>query len=158
MIDCLFERWLECHHQASYIIANYFPLHLNRIVHTWRKVVGKWNYMHRIMHVVPFSPLYTHEDMFNCSINFVHMWSFFEWFYLRLRDIARGHAWFKNNFAKMLSACNYYAGVATTSNAVSFRSLWNKSALQESVYWYGHTLHGSRDIAGIQFKFLPQAF
>ena len=41
-------------------------------------------------------------------------------------------AWFKNNFAKMLSACNYYAGVATTSNAVSFRSLWNKSVLQES--------------------------
>ena len=30
--------------------------------------------------------------------------------------------WFKNNFASV-SACNYYAGVATTSNAVSFRSL-----------------------------------
>ena len=35
----------------------------------------------------------------------------------------REGAWFKNNFAKVLSACNYYAGVATTSNAVSFRSL-----------------------------------
>ena len=55
-----FERWLECHHQASYIIANYFPPHLLVMVH-------------RIVHVVPFSPLYTHEDMFNCSINFVHM-------------------------------------------------------------------------------------
>ena len=32
-------------------------------------------------------------------------------------------AWFKNNFAKVFFACNYYAGVATTSNAVSFRSL-----------------------------------
>ena len=31
--------------------------------------------------------------------------------------------WFKNNFAKVFSACNYYVGVATTSNAVSFRSL-----------------------------------
>ena len=27
--------------------------------------------------------------------------------------------WFKNNFAKVFSACNYYAGVATTSNVVS---------------------------------------
>ena len=34
--------------------------------------------------------------------------------------------WFKNNFAKVFFACNYYAGVTTTSNAVSFRSLWNK--------------------------------
>ena len=48
----------------------------------------------------------------------------------------REGAWFKNNFAKVLSACNYYAGIATTSNAVSFRSLWNKSALQESVQPY----------------------
>ena len=32
-------------------------------------------------------------------------------------------AWFNNNFAKVLSACNYYAGMATTSNAVSFMSL-----------------------------------
>ena len=36
--------------------------------------------------------------------------------------IPRG-AWFKNNFAKVYSPCNYYAGIATTSNAVSFRSL-----------------------------------
>ena len=33
----------------------------------------------------------------------------------------------------MFSACNYYAGIATTSNSVAFRSLWSKSALQESV-------------------------
>ena len=33
-------------------------------------------------------------------------------------------------------AWNYYAGVATTSNAVSFRSLWNNSALQELVQPY----------------------
>ena len=39
-------------------------------------------------------------------------------------------AWFKNNFAKVFSACNYYAGVATT---MSFRSLGSKSALKESV-------------------------
>ena len=45
-------------------------------------------------------------------------------------------AWFKNNFAKVFSACNYYAGVATTSNAVSFRSLWSKSVLQELVRSY----------------------
>ena len=45
-------------------------------------------------------------------------------------------AWFKNNFAKVLSACNYYAGIAPTSNAVSFRSLRNKSVLQQSVWSY----------------------
>ena len=48
----------------------------------------------------------------------------------------REGAWFKNNFAKVFYACNYYAGVATTSNAVSFRSLWNKSALQQSAWSY----------------------
>ena len=35
-------------------LANYFPLHLLVMAH-------------RIVHVVPFSPLYTHEDMLNCS-------------------------------------------------------------------------------------------
>ena len=35
----------------------------------------------------------------------------------------REEAWFKNNFAKVNSACNYYAGIATTSNAVFFMSL-----------------------------------
>ena len=43
----------------------------------------------------------------------------------------REGAWFKNiNFAKAFSACNYYAGVATT---MSFRSLGSKSALKDSV-------------------------
>ena len=28
----------------------------------------------------------------------------------------RKGAWFNNNFAKVFSACNYYAGIATTSN------------------------------------------
>ena len=32
----------------------------------------------------------------------------------------------------MFFACNYYGGIATTSNAVFFRSLWNKSALYSS--------------------------
>ena len=31
----------------------------------------------------------------------------------------REEVWFKNNFEKVFSACNYYAGVATTSNVVS---------------------------------------
>ena len=39
---------------------------------------------------------------------------------------------------QVFSPCNYYAGVATTSNAVSFRSLWSKSVLQELVRSY-HT-------------------
>ena len=46
----------------------------------------------------------------------------------------REGAWFKNNFAQVFSPCNCYAGVTTTSNAVSFRSLWSKSALQELVH------------------------
>ena len=54
---------------------------------------------------------------------------------LRLRDTMRGRG-FKNNFAKVFSACNYYAGIATTSNAVSFRTLWSKSVLQELVRSY----------------------
>ena len=60
--------------------------------------------------------------------------------------------WFKKNFAKVFSACSYsYASVVTiTCNAVSFRSLWNKLALQSIPY----ILHGCRDIhvAGILFK------
>ena len=65
--------------------------------------------------------------------------------------------WLKNNFAKVLSACNYYAGVAATSNAVS-SGVYEIS--QRYKNQYGHTLHGHRDIhlAGIQFKFSSQAF
>ena len=44
----------------------------------------------------------------------------------------REGAWFKNNFAKVFSACNYYAGVATT---MSFRSLGSMSVLKDSVRW-----------------------
>ena len=50
----------------------------------------------------------------------------------------RKGAWFKNNFGKVFSPCNYYPGIATTSNALSFRSLWSKSALQKLVRSY-HT-------------------
>ena len=39
-------------------LADYFSLHLLVMAH-------------RIVHVVPFSPLYTHEDMFNCSTEFL---------------------------------------------------------------------------------------
>ena len=70
---------------------------------------------------------------------------------LRLWDAMRGHG-LKNNFAKVLSACNYYAGIATTSNAVSFRSLWISQHYNNR---YDYTLHRRRDIAGIQFKFSP---
>ena len=45
-------------------------------------------------------------------------------------------AWFKNDLAKVFSACNCCARVATTSNAVSFRSLWSKLVLQETVRSY----------------------
>ena len=37
----------------------------------------------------------------------------------------REGAWFKNDLAKVFSTCNCYARVATTSNAVTFRSLYN---------------------------------
>ena len=35
----------------------------------------------------------------------------------------RERVWFKNNFVKVLFACIYYVGIATASNAESFRSL-----------------------------------
>ena len=41
--------------------------------------------------------------------------------------------WFKNNLDKVLSAYYLYAGIMTTINSMSFRSLWSKLALQESV-------------------------
>ena len=57
--------------------------------------------------------------------------------YFKVTGYCEG-AWFKN-FAKVFSPCNSYAGVATTSNVVSFRSLRNNSVLQELVRSY-HTL------------------
>ena len=55
MIDCLFERWLERHDQASYPsqqISSAFAGH------------GPQDC------VVPFFPLYTHEEMFKRSTEF----------------------------------------------------------------------------------------
>ena len=62
--------------------------------------------------------IWNHHTM--CATNSIKVTGYRKW------------AWFKNNFAKVLSVCNYYASAATctTSNAVSFRS---KPALQESI-------------------------
>ena len=67
----------------------------------------------------------------------------------------REGAWFKNNFAKVFSACNYYAGVAIQLVILCLSGLYEAS--QRYKNWYGRTLDRRKDtcnyIAGIQFKF-----
>ena len=63
-------------------------------------------------------------------------------------------ALFKNNFAKMFSPCNYYAGIQLVM--LCFSGVYEVS--QHYKNWYGCTIHGRRDIAGIQFKFHHKLF
>ena len=76
--------------------------------------------MNKFLHVV--SVLNTEQLLHTIEVTNVHKQAYTNgsYVFLRLRDTVRGRG--LRTTLQVFPPCNYYAGVATTSNAESFRS------------------------------------